>query len=57
MTDKKKPISKEEIAKILELYMKAKEEAGQKVETGTLYDGDNPEGKVIIDNRDENDLN
>jgi hypothetical protein len=50
-------ISKEELAKILELYIKAKEEAGQKVETGILYDGDNPDGEMIIDNREDKDLN
>ena len=57
MTDKKKPISPEELAKIFALIQQAYKESGRTLETGTLYDEENPDGKLVIDNRDEDELN
>ena len=55
--EKKKPISPEELAKIFELIQQAYKEGGKSLETATLYDEDNPDGKLVVDNREEEDLN
>ena len=57
MTDKKKPISPEELAKIFELIQQAYKEGGRELETATLYDEDNPDGKLVVDNRDDEEIN
>jgi hypothetical protein len=57
MTDKKKPIDKEELEKIMKLIAEAYEEAGKKLETATLFDSENPDGTLVVDNRDDKELN
>jgi hypothetical protein len=57
MTDKKKPISREELEKIMELIAQAYEEGGKKLTTATLFDEENPEGEILIDHREDKDLN
>ena len=48
-------ISKEDLQKIIDIYTKIKKEHGQEIETGVLYDEENPEGEFIIDNRKDKD--
>jgi hypothetical protein len=58
MSDKpKKQITPEELAKIFELIQQAYAEGGKKLETATLFDEENPDGKIVVDNREEEDLN
>jgi hypothetical protein len=61
MSKEKKPLSEEELAKILELIAKAYEKAGKKISTAMsvtdIKDGE-VVGEMLIDNRDEDkDLN
>jgi len=46
----RKPLSREEINKIMNIFIEAKAKCGQKVETAILIDGDNTE--ILVDNRD-----
>ena len=57
MTDKKEPLSPEELEKIFKLIQEAYKESGRTLETATLYDEDNPAGKLVVDNREEEDIN
>jgi len=50
---KKKKISSEELAKIMEAVFKAYEQAGKKIAFATLYDKENPEGQVMVPEKKE----
>jgi len=52
-----KKLSNDEIMEILEIFTEAKAQAGQTVTTAVLIDEDNPEGKIVVDNRDDLEIN
>jgi len=54
---KENKISDEEIAKILEVYIKAKEEKGKKVTTAILMHTDEEDPKIVYDARKKEDIN
>ena len=54
---KKKPMTAEELAEVLAIITMAYREAGRTLETATLYDEDRPEGEILVDNRNEEDIN
>ena len=50
-------LTKEEIKEIAELIAEAYDQAGRKLETATLITGDIEEAELIIDNRNEEEIN
>lgn len=55
MSEPRKKIEKEELAELLKLIQEAYKEAGKKITTATLYQGD--EEELVIDNREDKDIN